>query len=146
MPYADEGTLRELYHEQGLSLRQIADELDCHYTTVHQYMDEHGIDRRDANHHPESAAHATFTTHTAGYELWVDESKTVLVHRLVAVAEHGLDAVCDGVVHHENEVKWDNRPSNLTVIESQGEHTRLHQRPEIADEQLELSDIPRVDG
>ncbi|MFB6179133.1 MAG: HNH endonuclease [Halorientalis sp.] len=145
MPYADEETLRERYHEAGQSLREIADDLDCHYTTVHQYMAEYGIDRREANYSPETADHATFTTHTAGYELWVDASKTVLVHRLVAVAHAGFDAVCDGIVHHENGVKWDNRPSNLTVVDSQREHARVHNRPTVADDQLTLSEIYRVD-
>src|SRR6056297_1741884 len=118
-PYADEATLRELYHERGLSLRRIADELDCHYTTVHQYMDEHDIDRRDASYDPEKNGYAPLTTHTEGYELWVDASKTVLVHRLVAVAMAGFDAVDGSVVHHENGVQWDNRQSNLTVVDSQ---------------------------
>ena len=138
-PYADPARLRDLYHEQGYSLREIADELDCHYTTVHQYMDQHGIERRDANFNPDKAKHATFTMHTQGYELWVANSATVLVHRLVAVATHGFDAVCDGIVHHQNEIKWDNRPENLTLCESHRQHIHLHQYADIADDQTQLS-------
>lgn len=137
-PYADPETLRQLYHERGLSLREMAAELDCHYTTVHQYMDEYDIERREASYDPEKDGYATFTSHTAGYELWVDASKTVLVHRLVAVANEGFDSVCDGIVHHENELKWDNRPSNLTVVESQRDHARMHNRPTMSAEQTRL--------
>lgn len=143
VPYADEATLRELYHERGLSLRQVADELDCHYTTVHQYMNEYGIDRRDANYRPEKEGHASLTIHPEGYELCADASKTVLVHRLVAVAMAGFDAVRDGVVHHENGVQWDNRPSNLTVVDSRRAHARIHNRPELSDDQVRLSEVSR---
>ena len=138
VPYADPGQLRELYHEQGYSLREIADELRCHYTTVHQYMEKHGIERRDANYNPEKSQYATFTMHTAGYELWVDNSDTLLVHRLVAVATHGFDAVCDGIIHHENGIKWDNRPENLTVCDSHQQHIQLHHDVDIDEDQTQL--------
>jgi len=137
-PYADPARLRNLYHEQGNSLREIADELNCHYTTIHQYMDQHGIERRDANYNPNKAQHAAFTMHTAGYELWVDDSSTLLVHRLVAVAKHGFDAVCDGIIHHENKIKWDNRPENLTLCDSHRQHIRRHHHSNVADDQTQL--------
>jgi hypothetical protein len=76
--------------------------------------------------------------HTEGYELWVADSATLLVHRLVAVANHGFEAVCDGIVHHENEIKWDNRPENLTLCESHRQHIHLHQCGDIADNQTQL--------
>ena len=137
-PYADPARLKNLYHEQGYSLRQIADELNCHYTTVHQYMDQHGIERRDANYNPDKDQHATFTMHTEGYELWVADSATLLVHRLVAVANHGFEAVCDGIIHHENEIKWDNRPENLTVCESHRQHIQQHHHADIPESQTQL--------
>jgi len=137
-PYADPARLEELYHEQGYSLREIADEFNCHYTTVHQYMDQHGIERRETNYNPNKAQHATFTMHTEGYELWVDNSSTLLVHRLVAVANHGFDAGCDGIIHHENEIKWDNRPENLTVCESHQHHIQLHHHTDVAEDQTQL--------
>jgi hypothetical protein len=137
-PYADPQRLKDLYHEQGYSLREIADELNCHYTTVHHYMDKHGITRRDANYDPDKAHHATFTIHTEGYELWVADSTTVLVHRLLAVAHHGFDAVCTGIIHHDNEIKWDNRPENVTVCASHQEHRHLHHQPDIPEDQTQL--------
>jgi hypothetical protein len=101
-------------------------------------MDQHGIERRDANYNPDKAHHAAFTIHTAGYELWVADSATLLVHRLVAVATHGFDAVCDGIVHHENEIKWDNRPENLTLCESHRQHIERHHQSDIAEDQAQL--------
>jgi hypothetical protein len=49
------------------------------------------------------------------------------VHRLLAIAEHGIEAIRDDVVHHRNNVKWDNRPSNITVM-SNGDHVAHHNR------------------
>ena len=48
------------------------------------------------------------------------------IHRLVAIGEFGLEAVTGKVVHHKNGIPWDNRPSNLELIESQAEHARRH--------------------
>lgn len=39
--------LREKYHEQGWTLSEIANEVGCSMATVHNRMEEHGIDRRD---------------------------------------------------------------------------------------------------
>lgn len=47
------------------------------------------------------------------------------IHRLIAVAEKGIDEVKDNVVHHKNEITFDNRPSNLEVMDK-GEHTLMH--------------------
>lgn len=50
----------------------------------------------------------------------------VRVSRLLAVAEHGFDAVGPGVdIHHKNGIPWDNRPANIEVIDK-GEHAALH--------------------
>jgi len=51
--------------------------------------------------------------------------KGVLVHRLLAVSEYGYEKVCNNVVHHKNEVKWDNRPDNIEVM-SRTVHAKLH--------------------
>lgn len=138
-PYKDPDLLRRLYCSEELSLRRIAEKLDCHFTTVHEYMEEFGIERRDAEYDPAKDRKATYTQHNNGYEMWADESDVVLVHRLVAVADEGFDAVSDGVVHHENEIPWDNRPSNLTVLESVREHQRVHSQPDIPDDQSTLA-------
>lgn len=45
-PYKDEETLRELYSEKGLSMREIAEELDSPMTAVRYHIYEHGIEKK----------------------------------------------------------------------------------------------------
>lgn len=51
--------------------------------------------------------------------------KKIYLHRLLAVAEHGLNAVRGSEIHHKNGIPWDNRPSNLKVV-SRTEHMKEH--------------------
>jgi hypothetical protein len=72
-------------------------------------------------------------TAESGYEiLQVEEERThkVLVHRLIAAAEYGVDEIVGMDIHHKNQCKFDNRPENLEVLSSE-EHSRWH-----ADERL----------
>ncbi|AGM11686.1 HNH protein [Halovirus HCTV-5] len=125
--YRDEETLRRLYCEEGLSGGQIADRYDVTAQTIYNWMEKLGIEReqREVNR-------ASFSTTEDGYELWQawdGEPKTtrsVLVHRLVAVAQFGFEAVCGNQVHHKTGIKWDNRPSNLT-LETPSDHASRHQ-------------------
>jgi len=56
------------------------------------------------------------------------------IHRLVAVAEYGIDKVNDSdVVHHQNGIKWDNRPSNLIPM-STSDHIKLHREAETVED------------
>lgn len=54
-----------------------------------------------------------------------DEQKYVPVHRLVAVAEFGIEAVKNMETHHKNDVSWDNRPDNIMLLSSE-EHRKRH--------------------
>jgi hypothetical protein len=55
-----------------------------------------------------------------------DERWYVPIHRLVAVAEFGIEAVQESTdVHHRNGVPWDNRPENLGLMDH-AEHARMH--------------------
>lgn len=47
------------------------------------------------------------------------EKRPVRIHRLVAVAEHGIEAVKGKVVHHKNRIRFDNHPSNLELMEDE---------------------------
>lgn len=72
----------------------------------------------------------SFYTDRDGYEQWATvacgEQKITSVHRLLAVAEYGFDAVVGQDVHHENEVPWDNRPENISLMDP-GDHIRHHE-------------------
>lgn len=139
-PWRDADKLRELYHGQELTTREIADELGCTNGTVSRWMDKHDIDTRenwkagvDAAKEANRVERVKMRTHERGYEYWGhtewedDErvSKIVYVHRLLAVAEHGFDAVAGQSVHHENGVPWDNRPENLELM-TRSQHQNEH--------------------
>jgi transposase len=131
-PWKNKETLEHLYHEKSLSLREIAHRLGCSEDAVLYWMKSYDIQRRDRvegftraiRKHP-----TNFTTTRDGYETWrceVDGVKhPVRVHRLVAVAEYGLEAVVGKHVHHKNGIPWDNRPENLKCL-SPSEHSKLH--------------------
>jgi hypothetical protein len=54
------------------------------------------------------------------------DDATVYVHRLLYVAENGLDALPPGWhVHHDVSIPWLNTPSNLTAVDPL-DHSRHH--------------------
>jgi hypothetical protein len=59
------------------------------------------------------------------------------VHRLLAVAEYGTEAVKDKVVHHKNNIPFDNRLSNIELMDS-SEHARHHNAGQYHVSDLEL--------
>ncbi|MDL0133537.1 helix-turn-helix domain-containing protein [Halobacterium salinarum] len=131
-PWRDEQTLRKLYKEQGLLTKKIAKRLGCSRKTVNKWIREFGIERRDGGRE-RSLGHATnpvpLSTRRDGYERWTTrifgDSESVYVHRLLAVSEHGFDAVAENDVHHRNSIPWDNRVENLAVL-SKANHGKLH--------------------
>lgn len=133
-PYRDKETLEKLYWVEKLSMSEIADRLDTSLTTVHYWMNEHDIERRTRNKggwdSPRMKPYARFTTSPQGYEQWEsnfkNERDTLRHHRLLAVARFGFDAVKDKIVHHKNNITWDNRIENLELM-TRGEHSKMHQ-------------------
>lgn len=123
-PWRDKETLEELYIEQRLTIPEVAEELECGKTTIHRWLKNHGIGRRNSGGRRERA---WFGTDNWGYERWNEKisESCVRVHRLQAVAEYGFDAVKDKVVHHRNGFKWDNRPDNLELMTAT-EHSKHH--------------------
>jgi hypothetical protein len=125
--YKDEDTLRREY--QNNSIGQLADKYDVSKSVIHYWIKKFDIKTRK---HPKEK-HISLRTNVwgsnPGYEIWqarVDgEVKRVQHHRLLMVAEHGFDAVSDNVVHHINEIQWDNRPDNLKILTDE-EHKRHH--------------------
>lgn len=64
---------------------------------------------------------------TRRYVMVQEDGDEFPLHRLIAVAEYGFQAVKDNDIHHESEVAWDNRPSNLRPVDP-GEHVRIHSK------------------
>lgn len=128
-PWRDPFLLEELYWEEGLSERKIADELGCHRSTIRRWMDDYDIDRR-GRIEALRAIHAGFYTTTTGYEQWQasdgrEDVDVFGVHRLLAIAEFGTDAVAGSHIHHKNGIPWDNRVGNLEVL-TPSEHNATH--------------------
>jgi DNA-directed RNA polymerase specialized sigma24 family protein len=127
-PWRDKELVNRLYHEEQMSGPEIAEELGCSVGPIYERIE---------NTRSRSEAHRIWTwklplnvrTDKDGYERFqtkvYGEHQTFSHHRLLAVAEHGFNAVSDNVVHHENGIPWDNRPDNLTVMD-QSNHVREH--------------------
>jgi len=126
-PYTDKETLKHLYCDKEYTQTYIAKRLGCSRGTVRNWLNKHGIERR-----PQGLEKPpTLSMMPNGRERFVSNfdgrQDSVLHHRLIAVAEHGYDAVCETVVHHKNNIPWDNRPSNLELL-TRKEHQRHHYR------------------
>ena len=130
-PYRKERVLRELYHEKELSLAEVATKLGCCRQTVRRWMKQHGLERRTEG--GQRTERATFSHDGGGHELWTarepdGSTAGVYVHQLTAIA-NGSDAsevfADENVVHHGNNIAFDNRPENITVV-SRTQHRQIH--------------------
>jgi len=123
-PYSVKEDLERLYVKKGLSAKEVGERL---YGSEHSVLD--WLRRHDIPVRPSSADKAPhFRTHQ-GYEEWnvgIDGTyHSVLIHRLLAVAEYGFDEVVGKDIHHKNRIKWDNRPENIEIVTTE-EHMREH--------------------
>ena len=123
----DEDELRETYERTG-SMKHTAEELETGHKTVRKYLNHYEIEI-DHSHSKRTKEKrlrepAPFF-HPQGYEAWGHEDGNFMVHRLLAVAEFGFDAVAGKMVHHRNGIRWDNRIENLRVRD-QGQHIHEH--------------------
>jgi histone H3/H4 len=147
-----EDTLVELY--QDMSEYQLADEIGVSRTAIKRALKHVGVERRGASEanalryermsddelseltkEANRAAQKLPRVNTTvrGYEEVRHIGEAFKLHRLVAVADYGFDAVADNHVHHQNSIPWDNRPSNLVVMGVE-EHHRRHARERERDE------------
>lgn len=127
--WRDEGTLRFLYCNRSLSSTEVARRLGTTDTTVLRWLRKNDIDvvtakqdrpvpyRLTNNIERRQNCYMVFT-HMA--------TETVLEHRLLATLLVDEISELEGKdVHHENEIPWDNRLSNIRVMDSE-EHGRMH--------------------
>jgi len=139
-----ESELRQKYIEHGLSERQIADGEDYSRAHVRKSLEYHNIQTRSQKkaiwkRHGE---HPNCFTHPRGHVIISSGADMAYVHQLIAIAyganPHELFNG-NGVVHHRNGVKWDNRPKNIEIHDSQSEHMREH----YYDGDLQINNAPR---
>lgn len=130
-PWQDAELLRELHREKKYSVPEIADGFDCDESTIRKFLRRYQIPMRDTRGGDplDPVPFRQIISHRQPYEAWDDSGNVVLVHRLIAVAEEGFAAVCGKVVHHRNNIPWDNRPANLQVM-TRSEHSEVHSDPE----------------
>ena len=128
--------LVELY-DRGMSMREIADELNTSKGSIQIAFDTYDIDARDSYRNASYPPRHRFDkiSDSIGHEYEVMEtsieysSYSFFVHRLVAVAHGKLKPEnfrdFDRIVHHKSEHGLDNRPDNLQVMD-RGEHQSMH--------------------
>jgi hypothetical protein len=144
-PYTDEHLLRSLC-DDDMTLGEMAAVCECDTATVLHYLRQYRLSTGNERADGPSRSPVPFRTGRDGYERWKAGNHTVLVHRLVAVAEWGFEAVADRIVHHCSGIPWDNRSSHLQIFDSHREHGRFHARPAVTDDQLTLPEsLPAVD-
>lgn len=121
-----------LYYEEGLTQFDIADKFNVTQSAVSNCMRRAG---EGPGYEANRVPWASYYTTPRGYEHWSSRDteggyEYVKVHRLLAVAEYGFDAVKDIHVHHQNKISWDNRPENIELL-SPSEHMGEHSREEV---------------
>ena len=141
-PWNDPKELERLYWEEGLSLQKIADKMGCGAMTIHNKMEEFGIERRERVNHLHSTP-AYYGVNMDGYEEWWSYNgedkprKRVSVHQLLACLNTDPHEVFDpsNHVHHgseshlpECEIPWANWEGNLQVMSS-SDHWSHHNSP-----------------
>lgn len=120
--HKDAETLRRLYHDERMTQDEVADELGVSTTTIRRWMKRLGVESRTTNR----ALHTPLRTGDGGYEKFQSYENgrhvTVRHHRLLACLDHAPGDVFDGEhhVHHENGLRWDNRPGNIELHSERG--------------------------
>lgn len=135
--WIEERELRRLYHEDGMSMYDLADRYDTSKAAIQTAFRAYDINARKsyrADNYPPTHEFVSISD-SIGHEYEIVRTKVggkherVLIHRLIAIAVGELDTadLCnfDIVVHHKSEHGLDNRPDNLAVMD-RGEHQRMH--------------------
>lgn len=145
-PWQDKETLKRLYYDEELRQSEIADLLGCGTRTVCRWMNRHDLEvyRTERTGESNRVERATFTHAPQGYERAIANYRgtpeAVQIHRLLAVAKYGFEALEGMEVHHRNHIPWDNREDNIELMTT-SEHRRYH-----ADVKWGNRPRPRGDG
>lgn len=128
-PWRDKTTLKNLYIDEELSSREIADRLGCESTTIIEWLKRFDIETRSVGRRRnEQVKISTKDGHEVMQIRGVDGNPyTLTVHRMLMIAEKGLESVKNSDVHHKNGIGWDNRMENLEIV-NRSEHSKIHHR------------------
>lgn len=116
----DPDWLRKVHIDEGMSTREIGRELDCSGGTVARWLRKHDIEVRARSRAVELARRDTPGIHTGenGYEYINHSGHGVRHHRLLATLLVDDISELRGMhVHHKTGVEWDNRLSQLKVLD-----------------------------
>jgi len=116
--------LSKLYHEEGLTIQQVADKCNVARGTIQYHMDKHDIKarRHGGSHGATFGLIHTDAGHEAVKQTYEENQQWVRIHRLCAIAWFGE---AGEAVHHRNGIPWDNREENLQNM-TQQEHGKIH--------------------
>jgi len=128
----DEKWVRKEYVERGKSITEIHEEHGPSRMAIYRALERFNIETHSRGYHVEKD-HPSIRQHIDGYLICYahynggekQEQDRVRLHRLLAVAEYGYDAVADTEVHHKNNIPWDNRPENIELL-SKADHAKHH--------------------
>jgi len=124
------------YIDDSLSMQKIAEIYGCSSTTIHYWLKKFNIPTREKYNHtgknnPRWKGGKIKNYH--GYIfVWKPQHPNcnsrgyVLEHRLIAEKMLGRYLLRSEIPHHENEIKDDNRPENIKVLNNQGKHSSIH--------------------
>lgn len=134
--------LEEKYVDEKKTAVEIAELVGCSDKAVYHWLRKYDISRRSLTDYATMAPAAFYTT-KQGYEAassgYKRKSETFQIHRLLAVAEWGMDAVSGAVVHHKNHIPWDNRPENIELM-APSEHSAHHYPHALGGEPVEVEE------
>jgi len=123
--------IESMYYDDKKTIYDIAELEGCSSTAVQHFFEHHDIETDQGMYRGGRTNYATYYTDGDGYERWNTTVKGdhyhCLVHRLMAVAEYGFEALDSCVVHHNTRIPWDNRLENIEVV-SQSEHMKEHHK------------------
>lgn len=135
-PWDDKELVEEKYIGEKKSTIELADEWGCAPNTVRDRLERFDIPIRSQSEamqvkHGNYSMAVPIHVKQTGAVRWThnhnSQSQTIFVHRLLAVSEYGFEAVRDNVVHHKNEIRWDNRPANLELMDH-ADHSSHHKK------------------
>lgn len=128
--YRNRDWLVEKYHGDRMGFKKLADHAGVAVATIQYWMDKHDIDSRPQGQ--PTSLEVSLVQDKRGYERWYNQHRgdkfTCYVHQLVAIADgYDPDEVFDTSteIHHQNGIKWDNRPSNIILL-SRDDHQEIH--------------------